>query len=70
MVKPSAVRRRQFILPETSYKPIRPIRVEEQARLIKAISLARRWLDDIILGSIADISELAEREQRSERRFA
>ncbi|WP_292528929.1 hypothetical protein [Methylocystis sp.] len=50
-----------------SDKPMRPIRVEEQARLVKAISLARRWLDDIVQGSIADINELAEREQRSER---
>ncbi len=66
-VKPSAIRRRQIILPEMSDKPIRPIRVEEQARLVKAISLARRWLDDIVQGSIADINELAEREQRSER---
>jgi hypothetical protein len=66
-VKPSAVRRRQIIVPETSDKPLRPIRIEEQARLIKAISLARRWLDAIVQGSISDINELAEREQRSER---
>lgn len=65
--KPSANRRREIILPDAADKPLRPIRVEEQARLVKAIGLARRWLDEIIAGAVDGIEALATREQRSER---
>ena len=50
--KPSSTRRRDIILPETSDGPIRPIRVDEQARLLKAIALARRWLDELVAGTV------------------
>ena len=66
-VKPSATRRRQIILPASANTPLRPIRVEEQARLVKAIGLARCWLDEIVEGVIDSIETLAAREQRSER---
>jgi len=65
--KPSSTRRRDIILPETSDGPIRPIRVDEQARLLKAIALARRWLDELVAGTVADVSGLAKREKRTER---
>lgn len=65
--KPSSARRRDIILPETSDGPIRPIRVDEQARLLKAIALARRWLDELVAGTVADVSGLAKREKRTER---
>ena len=65
--KPSSTRRRDIILPATSDGPIRPIRVDEQARLLRAIALARRWLDELVAGTIADVSGLARREQRTER---
>ena len=65
--KPSSARRRDIILPETSDGPFRPIRVDEQARLLNGIALARRCLDELVAGTIADVSELAKREKRSER---
>jgi hypothetical protein len=65
--KPSSTRRRDIILPETSDGPIRPIRVDEQARLLKAVALARRWLDELVAGTVADVSGLARREKRTER---
>jgi hypothetical protein len=65
--KPSSTRRRDIILPETSDGPIRPIRVDEQVRLLKAIALARRWLDELVAGTVADVSGLARREKRTER---
>ena len=65
--KPSSTRRRDIILPETSDGPIRPIRVDEQVRLLKAIALARRWLDELVAGTVVDVSGLARREKRTER---
>ena len=65
--KPSSTRRRDIILPETPDGPIRPIRVDEQARLLKAIALARRWLDELVAGTVADVSGLARRGKRTER---
>ncbi len=65
--KPSSTRRRDIILPEWSDGPVRPIRVDEQARLLKAIALARRWLDELVAGTVADVSGLARREKRTER---
>ncbi len=65
--KPSSTRRRDIILPATSDGPIRPIRVDEQARLLKGIALARRWLDELVAGTEADLSGLARREKRTER---
>lgn len=65
--KPSSTRRRDIILPETPNGPIRPIRVDEQARLLKAIALARRWLDELVAGTVVDVSGLAKREKCTER---
>lgn len=68
--KPAATRRREIILPEapaTAGSHIRPIRVNEQTRLLKAIALARRWLDELIAGAVADAAALAGREQKTER---
>ena len=56
--KPSSTRRRDIILPETSDGAVRPIRVDEQARLLKAIALARRWLDELVAGTVVDVSGL------------
>lgn len=67
--KPDPVRRREIILPaeEIDCERAKPIRVEEQTRLLKAIDLARSWLDELIAGAIEGISALAKREQKSER---
>ncbi len=67
--KPGPVRRREIILPveESSGCRTKPIRVEEQRRLLKAINLARGWLEELIAGTVEDVAALAEREQKSER---
>jgi site-specific DNA recombinase len=68
--KPASVRRREIIFPEApaiAKSHVRPIRVEEQARLLKAIAIARRWLDELIAGTVVDMVALAKREQKTER---
>src|SRR3974390_1928272 len=42
---------------------IRPDRAERRARLISAIARGRRWLDEIMSGSITDAAQLATRER-------
>ena len=42
---------------------IRPDRAERRLRLISAIARGRRWLDEIMTGSIADAEQLAKRER-------
>jgi hypothetical protein len=42
---------------------IRPDRAERRVRLISAIARGRRWLDEIISGSITDAVQLARRER-------
>ena len=65
--KPSNTRRRQILLPDDAAPGLRPIRVDEQARLIAAIARARHWLDELIEGRIEDVADIARREDRSER---
>ena len=42
---------------------IRPDRPERRLRLINAIARGRRWLDEIMTGSITDAGQLAKRER-------
>ena len=42
---------------------IRPDRTERRVRLISAIARGRRWLDEIMTGSITDAGQLAKRER-------
>ena len=65
--KHSSTRRRQILLPDDAAPGLRPIRVDEQARLIAAIARARHWLDELIEGRIEDVADIARREDRSER---
>jgi hypothetical protein len=44
---------------------IRPDRAERRVRLISAIARGRRWLDEIIAGSIIGAGQLAKRERRT-----
>ena len=39
----------------------------EQARLVKAVAVARSWREELMAGTLSDISELAKRERRTER---
>ena len=62
--KPPSKRFRKILLPTgTLRENIRPDRVERRVRLISAIARARRWLDEIMTGSITDAEQLAKREQ-------
>lgn len=58
-------RRRGMVLP--AGESTRPIRAEARAKALQAIALGRRWLDELVLGQIADTAALAEREDCSER---
>ena len=62
--KPAPKRFRKILVPtEELRENIRPDRVERRVRLISAIARARRWLDEIMTGSITDAQQLAKRER-------
>src|SRR6516164_9864331 len=64
--KPPSKRFRKILLPTGALREnIRPDRVERRVRLISAIARARRWLDEIMTGSITDAEQLAKRERCS-----
>ena len=51
--KPPSKRSRQILLPHgTSRREVRPERTERRARLVNAIARGRRWLGEIVSGSI------------------
>jgi site-specific DNA recombinase len=62
--KPPFKRFREILLPHgATRKNFRPDRAERRARLVSAIARGRRWLDEIISGSVIDAEELAKRER-------
>jgi site-specific DNA recombinase len=66
--KPPSKRFRHILLPHgSSRSEIRPERSERRLRLISAIARGRRWLDEIISGSVTDVEQIASREQCSVR---
>ena len=59
---------RQILLPHgVSRKEIRPERPERRLRLVNAIARGRRWLDEMISGSVTDAQQIALRERCSVR---
>jgi len=55
---------RKILMPRGARREdIRPERAERRLRLISAIARGRRWLDEIIAGSITDAGQLAKRER-------
>jgi len=46
---------------------VRPTRIERRARLVNAIARGRRWLDEIVSGSVTDIKQIATRQKCSAR---
>jgi hypothetical protein len=62
--KPPSKRPRKILLPHgTPRDNLRPERAQRRARLVCAIARGRRWLDDIIAGSVSSPQQLAQREQ-------
>ncbi len=65
--KPSPTRRREILQPQLPDSAAHRMGAEERMRLLRAIATARRWLDELIAGTIPDIAALAAREDKSER---
>src|SRR6267378_3367997 len=66
--KPPSRKSRQILLPlGVPRNEVRPIRIERRARLFNAIARGRRWLDEIVSGSAANIEQIATRQKCSAR---
>jgi site-specific DNA recombinase len=66
--KPPSKRFRQILLPHgVSRNEVRAERPERRLRLVRAIAQGRRWLDEIIAGSVTAAEQIAAREQCSVR---
>ena len=64
--KPPSKRFRQILLPHgSSRSAVRPERPERRLRLVSAIARGRRWLDEMISGSVTDAEQIALRERCS-----
>jgi site-specific DNA recombinase len=66
--KPPSKRFRQILLPHgSSRKDLRPERPERRLRLVSAIARGRRWLNEIVSGSVTAAEQIALRERCSVR---
>ena len=66
--KPPSRARRDIMVPSsTTHEQIRPTKIERRAHLVAAIARGRRWLDELVCGSVTDISQIAERHRCTER---
>ncbi len=64
--KPPSKRARQILLPRgVPRSEVRPTRIERRARLVSAIARGRRWLDEIVSGSVTDVQQIAARQKCS-----
>jgi len=55
---------RQILVPHGIPKnEVRPTRIERRARLVSAIARGRRWLDEIVSGSVTDAQQIAARQK-------
>src|SRR5262249_4669617 len=64
--KPPPKRFRQILLPHgSSRNEVRPERPERRLRLVSAIARGRRWLDELVSGSVASAEQIAQRERCS-----
>jgi hypothetical protein len=69
--RPCSTRRREIIqLSDSTREAPRPMRSETRATLVRAIALGRRWLSEIVNGSISGAEAIAEREGCSKRHVA
>jgi hypothetical protein len=59
-------RRREVIVPvSVSPHDVQPIRAETRATLVASIARGRRWLDEIIAGTVTGVEQIAAREKCS-----
>ena len=66
--KPPRKRARQILLPHgIPRNEVRPTRIERRARLVSAIARGRRWLDEVVSGSVNDVQQIAVRQKCSVR---
>src|SRR5258705_1159297 len=66
--KPPSRKSRQILMPLGVFRnEVRPTRIERRARLVNAIARGRRWLDEIVSGSAANIEQIATRQKCSVR---
>jgi len=65
--KMSMKRRREIIVPASvsSSKDRRPIRAETRVTLVASIARGRRWLDEIIAGTVTSVEQIAARDKCS-----
>jgi len=62
--KPPSRKSRQILMPlGVSRSEVRPTRIERRARLVNAIARGRRWLDEIVSGSVINIEQIATRQK-------
>jgi hypothetical protein len=66
--KPPSRKSRQILVPRGVAKSdVRPMRIERRARLVGAIARGRRWLDEIVSGSVIDVQQIASSQKCSVR---
>src|SRR5258705_936457 len=66
--KPPSRKSRQILIPlGVPRNEVRPIRIERRARLVSAIARGRRWLDEIVSGSVTGVEQIATRQKCSVR---
>jgi site-specific DNA recombinase len=65
--KTPSKRPREIILPASisSHPDPRPIRAETRAKLVTAIAKGRHWLDELIVGTVTNVEQIAAREKCS-----
>jgi site-specific DNA recombinase len=66
--KPPSKRSRHILLPHgIPRNEVRPTRIERRSRLVSAIARGRRWLDEVVSGSVTDVKQIASRQKCSVR---
>jgi site-specific DNA recombinase len=66
--KASSRKSRKILVPHgVAQNEIRPTRIERRARLVSAIARGRRWLDEIVSGSVTDVQQIAASQKCSTR---
>jgi site-specific DNA recombinase len=66
--KPPSKKARQILLPHgVPRNEVRPTRIERRVRLVNAIARGRRWLDEVVSGSVAGVEQIATRQKCSVR---